>query len=485
MAPWSGGNGRSQAFHLGINSLVLKLDRPFRRPRGTKGLHRLLPMVLLAAVFASACSGHSPTGGDPLVAPGDGAVVGGVTPTRQGVAEPTAEAGEATAVPEVAGVPPISFSIAGVSADPGGDATGGFIAVTLAHFQEQLQPVEGPTLIDNPETYRVLSNVIYLPAGVQQQDKAILDLWVAPGAQSAPTPLVIYIHGGGFRGGRKAISDGTLSEFLAANISVAAIDYRLTQGGAFPFPTQFYDSAWALKVIRAYIAEANLPIDSERIGLYGGSAGAGLSLWLGFHADMAGETLLTMLESGASETQVLASNLDVAGITLSVSTIVSQSTRVQAVSAFNAQTFYSVDWIQQVFYSDFIHIAFVGLFGCANFLEIGELIAQDPENPEQTVYLYSKLASLSQRAAVEAGYLESSPLQHLTAETAVPVVLCYEPDQSDLNLIGIPAAGGGITPMAGPSAEAYIHNVRFGLILKKRFQDLNVSVPITVYGPCN
>ena len=67
----------------------------------------------------------------------------------------------------------------------------------------------------------------------------------------------------------------------------------------------------------------------------------------------------------------------------------------------------------------------------------------------------------------------------------MPVVLCYEPDQSDLNLIGIPAAGGGITPMAGPSAEAYIHNVRFGLILKKRFQDLNVSVPITVYGPCN
>ena len=395
-----------------------------------------------------------------------------MTPTRQGVAEPTAEAGEATAVPEVAWVPPISFSIAGVSADPGGDATGGFIAVTLAHFQEQLQPVEGPTLIDNPETYRVLSNVIYLPAGVQQRDKAILDLWVAPGAQSAPTPLVIYIHGGGFRG-------------LAANISVAAIDYRLTQGGAFPFPTQFYDSAWALKVIRAYIAEANLPIDSERIGLYGGSAGAGLSLWLGFHADMAGETLLTMLESGASETQVLASNLDVAGITLPVSAIVSQSTRVQAVSAFNAQTFYSVDWIQQVFYSDFIHIAFVGLFGYANFLEIGELIAQDPENPEQTVYLYSKLASLSQRAAVEAGYLESSPLQHLTAETAVPVVLCYEPDQSDLNLIGIPAAGGGITPMAGPSAEAYIHNVRFGLILKKRFRDLNVSVPITVYGPCN
>ena len=74
-----------------------------------------------------------------------------------------------------------------------------------------------------------------------------------------------------------------MGQCLESGISVAAITYRLSDEAIAP--AQFFDSARAIQFIRHKAEEWNL--DSTRIAATGGSAGAGISLWLGFHEDLA------------------------------------------------------------------------------------------------------------------------------------------------------------------------------------------------------
>lgn len=110
----------------------------------------------------------------------------------------------------------------------------------------------------------------------------VLDLWKAK--SGTPTPLVVYIHGGGFRSGDKqSLSAGLLQKLLAAGISVMAVNYRLSP--EVSFPAHYLDCARAIQFARSKAKEWNL--DPKRIGATGGSAGAGTSLWIGFHDDLA------------------------------------------------------------------------------------------------------------------------------------------------------------------------------------------------------
>ena len=114
-----------------------------------------------------------------------------------------------------------------------------------------------------------------------------------------PTPLVIYIHGGGFTGGDKSSPYGRsgddIREFLQACVAYASINYTLleippdelliqaeAQGGVL---TPLQDTARALQFMRYHYQSLNLDVDN--VALYGGSAGAGASLWLGTHDDLA------------------------------------------------------------------------------------------------------------------------------------------------------------------------------------------------------
>ncbi len=109
-----------------------------------------------------------------------------------------------------------------------------------------------------------------------------IDIWLTDSPK--PTPLVAFIHGGGFRGGRKeSIRKGrTVAGFLQAGISVAAIEYRLI--GVAPLPAAHEDATRAIQFIRSKAKEWN--IDKNRIGAFGGSAGAQLCMYLAFHDDM-------------------------------------------------------------------------------------------------------------------------------------------------------------------------------------------------------
>lgn len=115
-------------------------------------------------------------------------------------------------------------------------------------------------------------------------ERQVFDLWLTKLKGGGLTPLVIYIHGGGFRQGNKnTIQAKSIEQFQAAGFSVAAIHYRLSDSG--PYPIMMEDAARCLQTIRSRANEWNL--DANRIACYGGSAGAGISLWLGFHDDLA------------------------------------------------------------------------------------------------------------------------------------------------------------------------------------------------------
>lgn len=109
----------------------------------------------------------------------------------------------------------------------------------------------------------------------------VMDVWIAP--SSKPTPVLVSIHGGAFQTGSKAVGAGLRDLCLKSGISVVAISYRLSSEAIAP--AQFHDAARAVQFIRSKAGEWG--IDPKRIAATGASAGAGISLWLGFHDDLA------------------------------------------------------------------------------------------------------------------------------------------------------------------------------------------------------
>lgn len=113
-------------------------------------------------------------------------------------------------------------------------------------------------------------------------ERQVFDIWLAESKE--PTPLAIYIHGGGFRGGSKEkLKPGELTQLLEAGISVAAINYRYMT--IEPLPTPHHDARRALQFMRSKASEWN--IDKQRVAAFGGSAGAQICMWLAFSDEMA------------------------------------------------------------------------------------------------------------------------------------------------------------------------------------------------------
>lgn len=119
-------------------------------------------------------------------------------------------------------------------------------------------------------------------------ERQVLDFWQAKSAQ--PTPVLFYIHGGGWGTGDKDHVGANVNKLLEAGISVVSINYRYfwqahLAGVKPPVEWPVHDAARALQFVRSKAAEWN--IDKQRIGATGGSAGACSSLWLAFHPDLA------------------------------------------------------------------------------------------------------------------------------------------------------------------------------------------------------
>lgn len=142
-------------------------------------------------------------------------------------------------------------------------------------------------------------------------ERNVLDFYQAKSQE--PAPLVIHIHGGGFvAGDKRLINPAMVNAMLDTGISFASINYRFVDGKDTIFPVPQRDGARAVQFLRSKAKEWNL--DPKRVACFGGSAGAGISMWIGFHDDLA---------DTASDDPVLR-----------------QSTRIQAVGTFGGQGTY-------------------------------------------------------------------------------------------------------------------------------------------------
>ena len=122
-----------------------------------------------------------------------------------------------------------------------------------------------------------LENVRYGP-----HERNVLDLWRPDGPD--PVPVYVFFHGGGFRGGDKSSCPEALrTGLIEAGIAVAAVNYRLSDTA--PYPAAMLDGVRAVQYIRSRAEEWGL--DRARLAAGGGSAGSGITFWIGFRPDSA------------------------------------------------------------------------------------------------------------------------------------------------------------------------------------------------------
>ncbi|MEZ6191812.1 MAG: alpha/beta hydrolase [Phycisphaerales bacterium] len=118
-----------------------------------------------------------------------------------------------------------------------------------------------------------------------EHERQTLDLYPVPDANADnPSPLVIYFHGGGFNHGDKSgVSANLIKRMHDKGIAVAAANYRfITTDG---LPAAMYDGTRAVQQLRRVAGEYHL--DPDKIAVLGTSAGAGISLWIALHDDLA------------------------------------------------------------------------------------------------------------------------------------------------------------------------------------------------------
>jgi len=103
-----------------------------------------------------------------------------------------------------------------------------------------------------------------------------LDLYLPQATNSSP-PLVVWIHGGGWKNGDKAKVNPAILRLVDDGYAVASINYRLKDLSIHP--KNIHDCKGAIRWLRVHAATYGY--DPERIAVGGGSAGGHLALLLG------------------------------------------------------------------------------------------------------------------------------------------------------------------------------------------------------------
>lgn len=113
---------------------------------------------------------------------------------------------------------------------------------------------------------RLDKDVIYSSSG------QLLDVWQLHGASTKPRPVVLYVHGGGFRLLSKDTNWTLAALFAQAGFCVFSINYRLSP--KFKYPAALQDVCEAYAWIQRNAARYGA--DPSRVVLTGESAGANL-----------------------------------------------------------------------------------------------------------------------------------------------------------------------------------------------------------------
>ena len=118
-----------------------------------------------------------------------------------------------------------------------------------------------------------------LPVATVGETELKLNLFV-PTSVSNP-PLVIYIHGGGWRNG--SYQKNLVPWMPEHGFALATIGYRLTK--VETFPAQIHDVKAAVRWLRAHAGKYGY--NAEKIGVCGTSAGGHLAMLVGMSGDVA------------------------------------------------------------------------------------------------------------------------------------------------------------------------------------------------------
>ncbi len=136
----------------------------------------------------------------------------------------------------------------------------------------QAQPSERTAL---PPEIELRENI---PYAATENPRQQLDLLMPRHRASKKLPVVLAIHGGAFLMGDRSQTHGELLSLVQSGHYLgAAIGYRLSSEAIWP--AQIEDCKAAVRWLRAHAEE--LGLDSERIGVMGGSAGGHLAAMLG------------------------------------------------------------------------------------------------------------------------------------------------------------------------------------------------------------
>lgn len=240
-------------------------------------------------------------------------------------------------------------------------------------------------------------------------ERQVIDFYKAP--SDKPTPVIVYIHGGGFvAGDKRSLNPAMLAGALESGISFAAIHYRFVDGDKIIFPTPQRDGARAVQFIRSKAGEWN--VDPKRIACFGGSAGAGISMWIGFHDDLAQPD--------------------------SPDPVARQSTRIQAVGTMGGQGTYDPVKIKRL---------------------IGGRAHEHPSLLK--VYgLKSLDEAMNPTPALQELYDEAAAITHLTKDDPPLYMVYNEPD---------------IVPPPDARPGQFIHHPNFGRELKAKMDALGIE----------
>ena len=157
-----------------------------------------------------------------------------------------------------------------------------------------------------------------LPAGVKRianqtystpaTGALLLDLYLPEKTPTQPLPVVLWIHGGGWKSGSK--ENCPLTWLAAEGYAVVSINYRLSWAARWPAPLD--DARAAIRWLRTHAARYQL--DPERVAVSGGSSGGNLAGVVGTADAPAGETVSSRVRAvldfyGASDVLTMPPNV--------------------------------------------------------------------------------------------------------------------------------------------------------------------------------
>ncbi len=309
--------------------------------------------------------------------------------------------------------------------ETGGIVGSSFIPTSLlrpADYQVTVRSLFGSEMSEwsVPVNFRILpptlSDVSY-----GEHANQVLSLWKAE--SETPTPILYFIHGGGWISLDRLNLLGTVfQQTIDAGISIVSIEYRsisdaIDEGVYPPVMAPLSDAARGLQYVRSRAVEWGL--DKTRVVASGTSAGGFSALWLAYHDEMADPN-----------------NSD---------PVARESTRVSGVAVDRAQTTLDPllmrEWIPNIGYGSHAFGIMTG-------------IGDDPPIAKPDMFKMNMTEFLNQRASLLSLINEVSPYS-LVSEDDPPTYLTY-----------------AVAPSVGVRQSITTHSANFGAKLKERIHEV-------------